>query len=240
MRPPATWIAKVEKKLPNPKAFWAAAAAFEAIALVARRHGFEAHAKHVLPGPEHGFPAVWRQDRALKEALVAMTDGHCAYCQVSVTDGHAGAVEHWKPKSLFPTLAYDWANYFFSCERCNTSKSNKWPEHGAYARPDEGEPAARFVFTQRGRVRGAPGDADARRTVRDFRLNRPELCKRRARAIKKSLQALRWALEEPGLTERQRHELAKMQIVERLGAFSEAINQNVRRVWGRAYPGLPV
>ena len=58
-------------------------------------------------------------------------------------------------------LAYAWENYFFSCERCNTAKSNKWPEHGEYVRPDEGEPEGRFVFTSRGRVRGRAGDGVA-------------------------------------------------------------------------------
>ncbi len=233
---PATWKATVEKHLPDPQGYWDEAAAFEKLSVAERkaRKGFKGHAKQMLPGPEHDFPPVWREDGRLKEALSAMSDGHCAYCQASVSDNHPGAVEHFKPKSLFPLLAYAWDNYLFSCERCNTAKSNKWPDDGEYVRPDDGDPAPRFVFTRRGRVRGAARDAAARRTVQDFGLNRPKLCERRAQAIGVNVRALRVFLELPGLTESQRHELAKTQIVDRLSSYSEAINQNVRRVWEQA------
>lgn len=231
---PKRWKAKVEKALPDATAFWAAAALFELLALEARRGGFEA-----VLGYE--FPAVWRADKAVKNALKAMTKGHCAYCQGSVEDVGYGAVEHYKPKSLFPLLAYEIGNYLFSCERCNTTKSNKWPQGGGeYVRPDEGDPAERFVFTQRGRVRGRARDAAARRTVEDFGLNRPNLCERRATAIRTSLRVVRLAMEMPGLTEEQRVAIAQTQVVPKLGRFSEAINQNVRREWRRALPAQQI
>lgn len=239
---PKTWKAKVDKQFPDADAFWKAAAAFELLALAVRvaTRGFKSHAKHTLPPPGHEFPAVWRSSTALKKALAAMSDGHCAYCQASVEDAGPGAVEHFRPKSLFPTLAYDWHNYFYSCERCNTFKSNKWPNDGQYVRPDEGDPSLRFVFTRRGRVRAAPRDPAARHTVRDFDLNRAPLATKRRTAIGTSLRMIQHIVSMPGITPAQRRQLALMHIVAPLSRYSVAINQNVRRVWGQAFPGVRI
>ena len=238
---PLTWKAKVDKRFPDAVVFWREAVAFEHFDLVVRKTtGFKAHAKHTLPPPKHDFPAVWRKSKALKTALCAMSDGHCAYCQASVNDAGAGAVEHFRPKSLFPTLAYEWDNYFYSCERCNTFKSDKWPVRGGYVRPDVGNPAVRFIFMPFGRVKAVSGDSEAKNTVRDLDLNRPPLASKRKTAIRASLRGLRTILNMPGLTDAQRHELAKMYTVGKLSRYSEAINQNVRRVWGRFFPQLQI
>jgi uncharacterized protein (TIGR02646 family) len=221
--------------------FWREAAAFETLHVVVRKtNKFKSYAKSTLPPPDHEFPAVWRSDNSLKEALSAMSDGHCAYCQASVADAGPGAVEHFRPKSLFPTLAYEWDNYFYSCERCNIFKSDKWPDDGEYVRPDEGDPASRFVFTRRGRVRAAPRDPAARNTVRDLNLNRSHLAQQRRNAMRKGLQMIHYLANATGISQARQHELAAMQIVEPLARFSAAINQNVRRAWGQAFPTLKI
>ncbi len=176
---PLTWKAKVDKRFPDAVVFWREAVAFEQLDLVVRKTtGFKSHAKHTLPPPKHDFPAVWRKSKTLKRALCAMSNGHCAYCQASVNDAGAGAVEHFRPKSLFPTQAYEWGNYFYSCERCNIFKSDKWPKRGEYVRPDVGNPAVRFIFLPRGRVKAAAKDPEARNTVLDLDLNRSPLASR--------------------------------------------------------------
>ena len=238
---PLTWKAKVDMCFPDAASFWREAAVFEQIDLAVRRAtGFRSHARHTLPLPNNDFPAVWRKSKALKKALCAMSEGHCAYCQASVDDAGPGAVEHFRPKSLFPTLAYEWDNYFYSCERCNIFKLDKWPKRGEYVRPDAGNPAVRFIFTPLGRVKALAWDREARNTVRDFGLNRAPLASKRRTAIRASLRGLRTMLKMTGLTDAQRHELAKRYIADRLSRFSEAINQNVRRVWGQAFPGLKI
>jgi energy-coupling factor transporter ATP-binding protein EcfA2 len=131
-------------------------------------------------------------------------------------------------------------NNLYSCERCNTFKSNKWPDRGEYVRPDVGNPGVRFLFLPLGHVRAAAKDPEARDTVRDLDLNRSPLVSKRRTAIRASLRGLRAMLDLPGLTDTQRHEIAKSYITERLSRFSEAINQNVRRVWGQAFPGLKI
>jgi len=234
---PADWKARVERSLPDVKEFLQKAKAFERLTLngTKRRAGFKAYAGHVLP--EGDFPAIW-QIEVLKVALMAMTKGHCAYCQACVEDSSYGPVEHFLPKSLFPLSAFVVWNYFFSCQRCNLAKSDKWPAIGAYVRPDKGDPAARFVFDGRGWVRAAAGDADAKLTIRDFALNRKGLRKKRRQAIQQWLKVLRPILELEELPEARRNELAARLLVPRLSRFSEAINQNVRRAWGEALPGL--
>ena len=44
--------------------------------------------------------------------------------------GQTPTVDHFRPLSRFPELAYIWANWNFSCRRCNASKGNQWPELG--------------------------------------------------------------------------------------------------------------
>lgn len=231
MAEPAEWKEKVERSLPDARLFRRLAKQFEKLDLNGkkRRAGFKAYAAHALP--EGDFPAVWRME-AVKVALVAMSNGFCAYCQACVEDNSYGPVEHFRPKALFPTLAYEIGNYFFGCEQCNQKKRDRWPKRGAYVRPDEGDPAARFVFDERGRMRAARAeDADAKATIRDFKLNRKALRKQRRIEIRERLKMLRSMLEVPGLPEEVRRDLAKGYLRERLTRFSEAINQNVRQTY---------
>src|ERR1700760_1308012 len=54
----------------------------------------------------------------------------CAYCEDSLGD----EIEHLRPKSLFPQLAFRWENYAFACGPCNGPKSNRFAiveENGA-------------------------------------------------------------------------------------------------------------
>ena len=56
-------------------------------------------------------------------------------------------VDHFKPLSRFPELAYAWSNWIFSCYRCNSdNKQDKWPASG-YVDPsaaDEREQPQRY------------------------------------------------------------------------------------------------
>lgn len=58
----------------------------------------------------------------VKESLVKMQHGKCCYCETSSTPPPSfGDIEHFRPKSHYYWLAYDWDNLLFSCERCNRS-----------------------------------------------------------------------------------------------------------------------
>lgn len=238
VKEPADWKQKVDAAFPDAAAFWKKAKAFEGLAEqgAKRKKGFATYAPQVLPlnkkKQKRELPPVWQKHKTLKGAIIAMSSGYCAYCQSPVTASHAGKlpgqVEHFMPKSRFPTRAYDVRNYFLGCESCNGNKGDKWPR-GGYVRPDRGKPEERFVFGEDGRVEGRAGDVQARNTVRDFDLNRAGLAKLRRVLVTKQLEYVRNYLEaNVYLPERKRF---KPPIVEAFFPVSEAINQNVQRVW---------
>ena len=84
-------------------------------------------------GGERPSDSYWREFRP---ALGSRTNNVCWYCERQCyvnaeTGGRAPTVDHFRPLSKFPTLAYTWSNWVFSCRRCNEdNKDNGWPEWG--------------------------------------------------------------------------------------------------------------
>lgn len=81
------------------------------------------------PHPElrSTFPADWNNPD-VRGALYAYHGWVCVYCQRKLTDSDRGDVEHFRPKSIYPWLAYEFTNYFLSCARCNrVLKKEKFP-----------------------------------------------------------------------------------------------------------------
>jgi hypothetical protein len=162
-----------------------------------------------------------------------MSDGYCAYCQSPVSADHPGKVpgqvEHLEPKSRFPARAYRVGNYFLGCMGCNLAKGDKWPA-GGYVRPDQGEPSKRFVFGEDGSVKARPRDVQAKNMVRDLELDRrPGLTKLRRVLIAAQLEHVRVYLVANQHVPRKLRN--KPPLVAVFSVVSEAINQNVRRVW---------
>ena len=79
-------------------------------------------------------------------------EGICGYCE-EICEGE---VDHFRPKSRFPALVYEWPNWVFACHDCNQAKWNKWPEEGYVDPCTESEslrPEAYFTFdTKTGEV----------------------------------------------------------------------------------------
>jgi uncharacterized protein (TIGR02646 family) len=62
------------------------------------------------------------------QALWNMQREKCCYCeQIIPNEGHAKAVEHFQPKSIFKFLRNDWKNLLLACAECNGTKSDKFP-----------------------------------------------------------------------------------------------------------------
>lgn len=61
-------------------------------------------------------------NRAAKE-LHAAYSGICAYTAMYLPE--QGSVDHFRPKSTFPLLAYEWANFRLASGRVNNSKGNQ-------------------------------------------------------------------------------------------------------------------
>lgn len=80
--------------------------------------------------PEDSY---WREFRS---RLGERSDGMCWYCErrcdpAAEVGDRAATLDHFRPISRFPNLAYDWSNWVFSCRRCNEDyKNSNWPENG--------------------------------------------------------------------------------------------------------------
>lgn len=64
------------------------------------------------------------------------TDNICWYCErkcyyEAQLGGQSPTVDHFRPRSRFPELTYEWSNWVFSCRRCNVEyKRDNWPDAG--------------------------------------------------------------------------------------------------------------
>jgi uncharacterized protein (TIGR02646 family) len=68
--------------------------------------------------------AIWRE---LKDTLADVSHDKCWYCEVK-QERSDNAVDHFRPKSLYPWLAFEKSNLRYSCTYCNSRRQN--PETG--------------------------------------------------------------------------------------------------------------
>ena len=210
-----------------------------------RRAGFPTFAPGVLVVKKRSgrveFPAIWGKH---KEIIAAMSRRKCVYCEVPINAPRAAHVEHFKPKALFPSLAYEWSNYFLGCPGCNGAKSDKWPKRGGYIRPDTGNPGRHFIFAEDGTVKAAQRHSPAGRMLDDFDLKRTWLSDQRKQNIEKMLKLLDEAVKlflaghRAPARQLARTLLGTLDTPE--AAYSVALTQCFWRAWERACPGVRV
>ena len=75
---------------------------------------------------KHGFQSGrWKPS---KNQLKIETNDKCAYCEAPTSLVAYGDVEHYRPKSIYWWLAYNYDNYLVSCQLCNQKfKKAKFP-----------------------------------------------------------------------------------------------------------------
>ncbi len=80
---------------------------------------------------------VWKNKnrsnfRIVREKLAEMCPGprRCHYCE----DSCAIAIEHIKPKTLYPEAVFQWSNFLFVCQLCN-GRENKGEKFAVFAGP---------------------------------------------------------------------------------------------------------
>lgn len=124
----------------------------------------------------------------IREALEAMSDNHCAYCEgfplgvLSVQ-----TIEHFKPKRTFPKQAFHWPNLFLACSRCQLAKKERFDP--LLLKPDQASYQFSHyfwyeAFTGRLAVNTLASKEDQKRaelTIQLLDLNTPELCSDRKR-----------------------------------------------------------
>jgi len=83
----------------------------------------------------------------VKTALIDMYNGLCCYCESDFGGSSYENIEHYKPKSKFPELSFEWDNLHLACQRCNTNKSDKWELKGPhFIDPVEDNPDEHFDY----------------------------------------------------------------------------------------------
>jgi len=106
----------------------------------------------------------------------------CAYCLLhELLAAGAGNFEldHFRPKSLFPNLAENYFNLYYSCHVCNQYKAAAWPSAELSKRGFGYLDFCRESFSEHFRARDdgfwEPLTPRAEYTVARLRLNRPHL-----------------------------------------------------------------
>lgn len=134
---------------------------------------------------------IWNQ-------LEEMQSGSCAYCECSLRVGHRH-IEHFRKKTQFTELTFQWNNLFGSCNninRCGKYKDSKAGHFEAddLIKPDEDSLSPYCIFLTTGKVRPrstlkdtSPQDFQSvEETIRVFNLNKdPSLVGARRAAIQR-------------------------------------------------------
>ena len=146
----------------------------------------------VGPPPDDSY---WREFR---DGLGQRSDGTCWYCERECGPAwpavsEAATLDHFRPRSQFPELTYEWSNWVFSCHACNVEfKEDGWPPSG-YVDPATVDmrdtPELYFDYDRSANDviprQGLSDDqrARAQNTIDDLGLNRLEVKNTRANLI---------------------------------------------------------
>ena len=131
----------------------------------------------------------------------------CGYCErrFEPVGELQSSVDHFRPRSRFPRLVYDWDNWVSSCQRCNFAKADQWPDTGyvdpcavdLLERPEERfdyVPLTGEIVPKSGLTHSARHKAQS--TIDDIGLNETRLRETRFRLIGSFVQDL--LLATPG------------------------------------------
>lgn len=144
----------------------------------------------------------------VKTALKAMFHKKCAFCESHITHVDYGQIEHFKPKSKYPELCFEWDNFLLSCAICNgkSNKGDKFPlahEDGPFVNPVDEEPNDFFKFeydTTTKMFLLFPKNKRAMTTIKILGLNRDDLAEFRTKELLKIIDYLEILLDQ-GLDE---------------------------------------
>jgi len=134
-----------------------------------------------------------RYDHAdVKKALNQMCFRKCAYCESHVSHVSYGHIEHYKPKSKYRELCFEWDNLLLGCAVCNGKqyKGDKFPsnhEGGPFINPCKEDPDDfyEFEFDQNtGTANVIPRNVRGETTEKELGLNRPDLVKHRSDMVR--------------------------------------------------------
>ncbi len=140
--------------------------------------------------------------RSIRSALLAEQGYVCAYCGCTVkADGSDSHIEHFWPRSHYPTRDIDYENLFISCgpkggrgapRICGDAKADWHDPANTDVIPSHPDSERRFSYNGNGKVRPSrQGDALVKTLIEDvLNLNDPSLIEKRKRIIAGAERAL--------------------------------------------------
>ncbi len=146
--------------------------------------------------------------RDIRKILVELYHAKCAYCESKIHDSGYLQITHYRPKSLYYWLVYEWSNLLPVCPVCNRHQGSKFPlednnhrvtvpqedrrqwladsstflaEKPLLLNPELDEPEKHLSFYPDGRVFGLTERGE--KTIEIFQLNRLPLLTERKKRI---------------------------------------------------------
>ncbi|MCY1082734.1 HNH endonuclease [Archangium lansingense] len=148
--------------------------------------------------------------KEVKDALVALFHGKCAYCESFIRHVDYGHIEHYRPKAKYPRRVFTWSNLVLACGVCNGSeyKGDEFPlkaQGGPLINPCAEDPAPHLSFeydpvAKLASVRGKTPRGDT--TERLLGLNRQDLRTYRSTHVKRL-----WFIAQKAATEPEARQL---------------------------------
>ena len=131
----------------------------------------------------------------IRDALLALFHGKCAYCETKTQAATWGHIEHYRPKqgpNASPDKAFDWDNLLWACPRCNSEfKGDQFPDApdgGPIVNPCQDEPGdhLEFDWDPVTRIASVWGESERGQTTESvLQLNRPDLRTERSGYVEK-------------------------------------------------------
>ena len=128
----------------------------------------------------------------VKDALVALFQGKCAYCESCIRHVDYGRIEHYRPKAKYPRQAFTWSNLVLACGVCNGGeyKGDSFPlkaNGGPLLNPSAEDPDQHlsFEYDPKARIASVRGRTTRGTTTEKcLGLNRKDLRTHRSTRIK--------------------------------------------------------
>lgn len=124
------------------------------------------------------------RESEIKEVIKLETHDKCAYCECKVPHSQPGDIEHILPKSIEPTLIFEWTNLTLSCRTCNHSKHTYYAPEVPLINPYHHNPEEHLEAIGP-LVLARTGDNIGETAQTILRLNRNALLEQRAERILK-------------------------------------------------------
>lgn len=79
-------------------------------------------------------PPAFSNYRQYKPSLREEFEAQCVYCRAldRIKGYDSFGVDHYRPMRLYPSLATEYMNLYYACNRCNTLKRDFWPSLRQY------------------------------------------------------------------------------------------------------------